>query len=257
MARRLKAMGAAKYQTDGHPVTSGPAFGVAVHEAALTEPLRWRKPRRVFVGSMTDVGHARVPWAFLARMFAVMALAEQHTFQVLTKRPGRVAGMLADPAFQADVHQHAAALAAARRPGRPTPAGVWPLPNVWVGTSIESDAYCRRADALRRAPASVRFLSLEPLLGPLPSLRLDGIGWVIVGGESGPRHRPVDPDWVRSLQLRCAAEGVPFFFKQWGGRRPTDGGRLLDGRTWDEMPDTATAPPTLPTMTMPTPEGNR
>lgn len=257
MARRLKAMGAAKYQRDGHPVTSGPGFGVTVHEDALTEPLRWRTPRRVFVGSMTDIGHARVPRPFLARVFAVMSLAPQHTFQVLTKRPWRLAAMLADPAFQADVHRHAAALAAARRPGRPAPAAVWPLPNVWVGTSIESDAYCRRADALRRAPAAVRFLSLEPLLGPLPSLDLSGIGWVIVGGESGTRPRLMDADWARALRDQCAQAGVPFFFKQWGGRRPTDGGRLLDGRTWDEMPATATAPPALPTMTTPTPEGNR
>ncbi|GAA4992780.1 DUF5131 family protein [Yinghuangia aomiensis] len=256
MARRLKAMGSAKYQTDGHPITSGPGFGIAVHEDALTEPLRWRKPRRVFVNSMSDLGHARVPRAFVARMFAVMALADRHTFQVLTKRPQRLAAMLADPAFQADVHQHAAALAAARWPGHPAPPMVWPLPHVWVGTSIESDAYCRRADALRRAPAALRFLSLEPLLGPLPSLDLDGIGWVIVGGESGPRHRPMDPGWARALRDRCVDAGVPFFFKQYGGLRLQDGRRLLDGRTWDEMPATTGAPSAFYPTTTPTPEGN-
>jgi len=232
LAGRLKAMGQAKYQTDGRPPTSGPGFGVAIHPQALAEPLRWQRPRLVFVNSMSDLFHARVPEAFIAQVFAVMAAADHHTYQVLTKRPARMARLLASEAFGARV---AAELRQLRRQRDGLALG-WPLPNVWLGVSIELDRYCWRADRLRQIPAAVRFLSCEPLLGPLPSLDLTGIGWVICGGESGSGHRPVEPAWVRDLRDRCVAAGVAFFFKQWGGRTPKAGGRLLDGLTWDQYP---------------------
>jgi protein gp37 len=189
---------------------------------------------------------------FVARTWAVMALARLHTFQVLTKRPRRLAVMLADPGFVRQV-----GVAATEIIGR-TPHGVWrmdmtgwttesgvedrvwmppwPLPNVWVGTSIESDEYTWRADELRRAPAAIRFLSLEPLAGPLPSLHLTSIDWVIVGGESGPDFRPLNMEWVRDLRDRCVSMRIPLFFKQAGGATSKAGGRQLDGRTWDEFP---------------------
>jgi protein gp37 len=229
LAARLKAMGQPKYQTDGDPRTSGPGFGVAMHEDVLAEPLRWRKPRVCFVDSMADIAHAKVPAAFIARVFATMAATPQHTYQVLTKRPGRMASLVASDAFAESVFEVAAERHAIA-------VLTWPLPNVWLGASIETDDYAWRADALRAAPATTRFLSLEPLLGPLPSLDLAGIDWVIVGGESGPGHRPVDPAWVRDLRDRCIRLGIPLFFKQWGGRTPKAGGRLLDGRTWDQLP---------------------
>lgn len=228
LAKRLKAMGSAKYQADGDPRTSGPGFGVASHAGALLEPLRWRSPRRVFVNSMSDIGHARIGDDFVARVFAVMTAARQHSFQVLTKRPRRLARLLAREEFVRRVGEQASELGG---------AGVtWPAPNVWVGTSIESDEYCWRADELRRVPAAVRFLSLEPLLGPLPSLDLTAIDWVIAGGESGPGHRLLDLAWVREIRDRCVGQGVALFFKQVGGRTPKAGGRLLDGRTWDQFP---------------------
>ncbi len=193
----------------GHPYEQG--FDLRLWPDRLDLPRSWKKPRIVFVNSMSDLFHERVPTEYVSRVFTVMADCRWHTFQVLTKRPGRMASVL--------------------RRIRPDP-----LPNVWLGTSIESDDYIWRADKVREAPAAVRFLSLEPLLGPLPSLSLKGIDWVIAGGESGPRHRPVDPAWVRDIRDQCCAEGIAFFFKQWGGRFPKAGGRLLDGRTWDEMP---------------------
>ena len=193
-----------------------------------------------------------------------MALARRHTFQVLTKRPKRLAAMLSDPGFAAEVGRHATDLIASRPWQRwqldlggqrlagdsglgggwtttPTRHGTlwsppWPLPNVWIGTSIESDEYCWRADEIRQAPAVTRFLSLEPLLGPLPGLDLAGIHWVIAGGESGRRHRMLDPAWVRDIRDQCVDQRIPFFFKQVGGLTPKAGGRLLDGRTWDEFP---------------------
>jgi protein gp37 len=193
----------------------------------------------------------------VARTWAVMALARRHTFQVLTKRPKRLATMLADPGF---VHQvgEAATEIISRTARGVWPMNMtggtledssgdriwippWPLPNTWVGTSIESDDYTWRADVLRQIPASTRFLSLEPLLGPLPSLDLTGIDWVIAGGESGPDHRPVDMAWAREIRDRCLASGVPFFFKQVGGSTPKAGGREVDGRTWDQYPATMTA----------------
>lgn len=239
LAKRLKAMGSAKYQNDGDPRTSGPGFGVTFHEDALTEPLRWRKPRLVFVNSMSDVAHARVSDVQIAKAFAVMALARRHTFQLLTKRPRRLARLLASETWRAQVGVEIARL----RPGgadmlreRVNEAPLFPLPNVWIGTSIELDEYCWRADELRRTPAAIRFLSLEPLLGPLPSLDLTEIDWVIVGGESGPSFRTLDLGWVRDIRDQCQGQGVALFFKQVGGASPKVGGRLLDGRTWDEFP---------------------
>jgi protein gp37 len=260
-------MGQAKYQADGDPRTSGPGFGITTHEDVLEEPLHWRTPRVVFVNSMSDIAHARVGGSFAARIWAVMALTRRHTFQVLTKRPKRLAAMLSDPSFAAKVAWHATGLIASQpwqrwqldlggqrlagdsglgtgwttvKTGSATTwIPPWPLPNVWVGTSIENDDYTWRADFLRRAPASTRFLSLEPLLGPLPSLDLTGIDWVIAGGESGPAHRPIDLTWVCDIRDRCIEQNVDFFFKQVGGPTPKSGGRQLDGRTWDQMPSLA------------------
>lgn len=185
---------------------------VVLHPERLGLPMTWRDPRLVFVNSMSDLFHELVPWDYIDRVFDVMEQAERHTFQVLTKRPERMKAL-----------------------ARPVP------PNVWLGTSIENDRWTVRADHLRETPRAIRFLSCEPLLGPLPSLDLTGIDWVIVGGESGVGHRPIDPAWVRDLRDRCNEAGVAFFFKQWGGRTPKSGGRVLDGRTWDEMPRTLAA----------------
>lgn len=209
LAKRLKAMGSAKYQTDGDPRTSGPGFGVAVHQDALDIPRRWRDPRIVFVNSMSDLFHARVPIDYVQRVFQVMADTPRHTYQVLTKRASRLAKI--------------------------APRLDWP-DNVWMGVSVEDDDHIDRIDQLRHVPAAVRFVSAEPLLGPLPDLDLRGIHWLIAGGESGQGCRLMDPAWVRSLRDQCVVAGTAFFFKQWGGRTPKAGGRLLDGRTWDEMP---------------------
>lgn len=233
LAKRLKAMRSAKYQADGDPRTSGPGFAVTVHEDALWEPLRWRKPRVVFVNSMSDLFHARVPDAFIASVFGVMAVTPQHTYQVLTKRPRRMRALLSSDAFRSCVD---AAVDAGNLWADSLDPVPWPLPNVWAGTSVENDDYTWRADCLRQTPAAVRFLSLEPLLGPLPGLNLDGIHWVIAGGESGPGHRMLDLAWIRDIRDRCASQNTAFFFKQVGGPTPKAGGRELDGRTWDEYP---------------------
>ncbi|WP_280491931.1 DUF5131 family protein [Nocardia asiatica] len=209
LAKRLKAMGAEKYQRDGDPRTSGPGFGVTVHPQALDVPRRWRAPRVVFVNSMSDLFHAQVPVGFIRDVFGVMRETPQHTYQVLTKRSLRLK-RLADKLD-------------------------WPA-NVWMGVSVENADHLARVDHLREVPATVRFLSCEPLLGPLDGLVLDGIGWVIAGGESGAGHRPLDVEWVRDIRDKCSCAGVPFFFKQWGGRTPKSLGRELDGRLWDGMP---------------------
>lgn len=209
LAKRLKAMGAEKYQHDGDPRTSGPGFAVRTHPASLGQPGRWRTPRTVFVNSMSDLFHAKVPTAFVHDVFAVMADTPQHTYQVLTKRPLRAA--------------------------RLTNQLRWPT-NVWLGVSIENMDVAHRVDHLRQIPAAVRFLSCEPLLGPLDGLNLEGIDWVIAGGESGQKHRPMDARWARGIRDTCLDSGTPFFFKQWGGRTPKSLGRDLDGRTWDQMP---------------------
>lgn len=209
LAKRLKAMGVEKYQLDGDPRTSGPGFGVSVHEAVLDHPYRWSGSRLVFVNSMSDLFHARVPTEFVRRVFQVMADTPQHTYQVLTKRPMRLRRLAETLAWS---------------------------PNIWVGVSVENAEVMKRIDDLRCIPAAVRFLSCEPLLGPLRNLDLSNIDWVIVGGESGPQHRPMRAEWVREIRDCCVAAGVPFFFKQWGGRTPKQGGRTLDGSTWDEIP---------------------
>jgi protein gp37 len=202
----------------GHPYEQG--FDVRLWPERLELPLRWRKPRRVFVNSMSDlfIGADQVPDAFVAEVFAVMALAARHTFQVLTKRPGRMASLLSQPQFAAAV-----GACVTRRTGQVAPRadwlvamGHWPLPNVWLGTSVELGKYAWRADRLRGVPAVVRFLSLEPLLGPLLSLDLTGIDWAIIGGESGHDARPMDLAWARSLVQQCREGGVAPFVKQLG-----------------------------------------
>jgi protein gp37 len=178
-------------------------------------PLRWKEPRRIFVNSMSDVFHAHFSVDQIRQVFDVMARATQHQFQVLTKRPERAARL------------------ASRLP--------WPE-NVWLGVSIESMAVAHRADALRKVEAvAIRFISAEPLLGPLDELNVDGIHWVIGGGESGIGFRACQPEWARGLRDLCLREGVAFFWKQWGGRTPKAGGRVLDGRTWEEYPVALTA----------------
>lgn len=214
LSRRLKAMGAEKYQQDGDPRTSGPGFGVSMHASALSQPLGWRSPRVVFVNSMSDLFHARVDVGFIRDVLDVMRATPQHTYQVLTKRAIR-ARRLSDQLE-------------------------WP-DNMWLGVSIENINVMHRVDELRRIPTAVRFLSCEPLLGDLEGLDLSGIDWVIAGGESGPNYRPVELSWVRSIRDRCLEAQVPFFFKQWGGRTPKARGRTLDGRLWDEMPQVAYA----------------
>lgn len=210
MAKRLKAMGSAHYQNDGDPRTSGPGFKLTTHEDdSVLAPLRWKKPRRVFVNSMSDLFHDDVPEQFIAKVFGIMALAPQHTYQILTKRPQRMARMLNGALFAGFASDWA---------GQEIP--VWPLPYVWLGTSIESDKYTFRADYLRKTPAAVRFISAEPLLGPLPSLNLTGIDWLIVGGESGPGARPMHPQWARDLRDQAHATDTAYFFKQWGAWAP-------------------------------------
>ena len=191
----------------GHPYEQG--FDLKLWPGRLEVPLRWRRPRMVFVNSMSDLFHEDVPDEFVARVFDVMVEASHHTFQVLTKRHERLVDL--------------------------APMLPWPE-NVWMGVSIENRRFVHRADYLREVPAAVRFISAEPLLGPLEGLDLTGIRWLIAGGESGPRHRPVREEWLTELRDRCEAEGVAYFFKQWGGPRSKSGGRALEGRTWDEMP---------------------
>ena len=191
----------------GHPYEQG--FDLRLWPERLDLPFRWKKPRRIFVNSISDLFHANVPDEFVRRVFDTMVRANWHVYQVLTKRPQRLARMAGDLP--------------------------WPR-HIWVGVSVESNEYAWRADFLRRVPAAVRFISAEPLIGPIDQLRLDGIHWLITGGESGPGHRPCDPAWVREARDRCVSEKVAYFHKQWGGRTSKVGGRKLDGRTWDEMP---------------------
>ncbi len=242
LAVRLKRMGAAAYQNDGDPRTSGPGFLLTLHPERLEVPMRWSRPRRVFVDSMSDLFHEAVPDRYLDEVFAVMALAGQHTFQLLTKRPDRMRAYTQSiaprgPRHDAFVRELAVRALASGR-GRDAATVPWPLPNVWLGTSVENQRWTSRIDELRQAPATVRFLSCEPLLGSLDDLDLRGIGWVIAGGESGPRFRQVKVDWIRGLRDQCARAGVAFLFKQWGGRTSKSGGRELDGRTHDDYPVT-------------------
>ena len=193
----------------GHPYQQG--FDLRLWPERLEVPLRWRRPRTIFMNSMSDLFHEEIPTEYIAKIFDVMQRAEWHVFQVLTKRPERLEALAEDLP--------------------------WP-PNVWMGVSIENRRFVHRADHLRRTPAQIKFISAEPLLGPLGRLDLSGIHWLIAGGESGPRHRPMKVEWARDLRDRCAEENVAFFFKQWGGIRSKTGGRVLDGRTWDELPAT-------------------
>ena len=200
MALRLKAMGQKNYAR---------GFELTLQESMLDLPLRWKRPRRIFVNSMSDMFHEAVPPSFIQRAFDVMRRADWHQFQILTKRSERLLEM------DADLN--------------------WPA-HVWMGVSVENARWLHRVDHLRRTHAAVKFLSLEPLLGPLGSLELHGIDWVIVGGESGPGARPMETAWVLDIRDQCQRAGVAFFFKQWGGVFKSRTGRHLNGRTWDEMP---------------------
>lgn len=207
MAKRLKAMGQPRYAN---------AFDLTLQEDLIERPLSWKKPRVIFVNSMSDLFHHNVPDHFIGRCFEVMNQADHHIFQVLTKRPERVS-QLANTINWSN--------------------------NIWMGTSVENEHYTKRVDILRDIPAQIRFLSVEPLLGPINRLDLDGIHWVIVGGESGAGARPMDGNWVREIRDTCTNRGVPFFFKQWGAygadgvrRTKKANGRELDGQTWSEMP---------------------
>jgi protein gp37 len=258
LAARLKGMGSAAYQRDGDPRTSGPGFALTTHADRLDQPIRWTRPRRIFVNSMSDLFHDQVPDEFIVEVFARMWWAPQHTFQVLTKRHGRMRSLV--PRIEDHLRRRESDL---KLLDCPTPL-TWPLPNVWLGVSVEDQ---QRADlripALLDTPAAVRWLSMEPLLGPVelcdcypggsnpqtyegPQVWCnihgrDRIDWVVVGGESGLASRPMQIDWARSLRDQCTAAEVPFFFKQWGGRTPKANGRELDDRTWDEYPAAADA----------------
>ena len=201
MAARLQAMGQNNYQN---------GFVVTCHPQMLDMPKRWKKPRLIFVNSMGDLFHEQVPLEFVQQCFAVISDTPQHTYQLLTKRSERLA-------------EFADALD-------------WSM-NLWMGVTVESQAEVKRIADLRRVPAAIRFLSIEPLLGPIEELDLSGIHWVIVGGESGPKARPMKEEWVMAIRDRCLQEDVPFFFKQWGGVRKKATGRMLEGRTWDAMPE--------------------
>lgn len=196
----------------GHPYEQG--FDLKLWPNRLEMPLRWRKPRRIFVNSMSDLFHRDVSDEYIMRVFEVMERADWHIFQVLTKRSRRLATL-----------------------GQTLP---W-KPHIWAGVSVESNRYSWRVDQLRQVPAHVRFISAEPLLGPLDEVNLEGIHWLISGGESGFGHRPCNPDWIRDLRDRCQAEEIAFFHKQWGGHTPKSGGRMIDGRTWDDLPNIPTA----------------
>jgi protein gp37 len=206
MARRLKTMGVANYRN---------GFRLTLQPQTLELPLRWVKPRMIFVNSMSDLFHEAIPLDYIRRIFDTMEQAHWHRFQVLTKRAERLVEL----------------------------AGQLPWPaNVWIGVSVENERYSPRIDLLRQIPAPVRFLSLEPLLGPFPNLDLTRIHWAIVGGESGPRARAVKREWVVQIRDQCIKQGVPFFFKQWGGVNKKEAGRLLDGTTWEQMPETRLFP---------------
>jgi len=216
MAARLQAMGMVKYA--GTTRKSGKRHvwtgRVNVDTVTLTAPLTWKKPQRIFVNSMSDLFQDQADETFIRRVWRIMGQASWHSFQVLTKRPERMLNILSKPDFPK-------------------------LPNVWLGTSVESDDYLDRIELLRRTPARVRFVSFEPLLGPILSPNLSGIHWAIVGGESGPRARPMQAWWVEQLHDACERHGVVFFFKQWGGRTKKRSGRVFKDRTWDDYPSAA------------------
>ena len=200
MSKRLQAMGQQHY-VDG--------FKVRTHKDVLSIPLKWKRSRTIFVNSMSDLFHEEVPESFISEVFQVICKSPQHTFQILTKRSKNL-----------------------RRLSHNLP---WPG-NVWMGVSVESKDYLSRIDDLRHTPAKIKFISFEPLLGRISNIDLSGIDWVIVGGESGPGARPMSASWVEDIRDQCLAFGIPFFFKQWGGFNKKKAGRLLDNRTWDDMP---------------------
>ena len=200
MAERLQVMGQENYRH---------GFRLTLQPHMLDQPLHWKRPQTIFVNSMSDLFHKDVPLDYIQRVFDIMRNAHWHRFQVLTKRSARLAEL--DPKLE------------------------W-APNIWMGVSVESEKYRSRIDDLRATRALIKFLSLEPLLGPLHNLDLRGIDWAIVGGESGPKARPMDPAWAIDLRDQCRRAKLPFFFKQWGGKNKKQAGRVLDGRTWDEMP---------------------
>lgn len=206
MASRLQAMGQPNYHN---------GFDLTLHENALDLPLQWKKPQTIFVNSMSDLFHKAVPLDFILKTFDVMCRANWHRYQILTKRSDRLLEL--------------------------SPKLRW-MSHIWMGVSVESLGYAFRIEHLRKTRAMIKFLSLEPLLGPLPGLNLERIDWVIVGGESGPRARPMDPAWVLEIRDQCQNANVRFFFKQWGGTRKKKSGRELEGRTWDEMPAQVAAP---------------
>jgi protein gp37 len=223
MAKRLAAMARADVGSGRNPgrkanyATVVNAKGrwnghVYLDQQAIDEPLSWRLPRIIFVNSMSDLFHRQVPTAFIQSVFRVMNHCPQHTFQILTKRPERTAKLSSEL--------------------------IW-TPNIWMGTSVEDRSVTYRVGSLHNTGAAVKFLSIEPLLGPMPDLDLAGVDWVIVGGESGPGARPIQENWVRQIRDACLKHEVPFFFKQWGGTNKKRNGRLLDGRTWDEMPQSS------------------
>lgn len=213
MAARLEAMGVEKYEgltrkSGGRAKWTGK---IRLDEASLAIPGTWRKPRKVFVNSMSDLFHPDVPIEFISRVWAAMAECDRHVFQILTKRPGRMAEVLNLPSFRV-------------------------LSNVWLGASVENNAVVARIDDLRRVPAAIRFVSLEPLIGSVSEADLTDIHWAIVGGESGPKARPMDPLWVDEIKDLCDETGAAFFFKQWGGVNKKQTGRIFRGRTWDQFP---------------------
>ena len=213
MAARLEAMGVAKYE--GLTRKSGNRYvwtgKVRLDEDSLSSPLKWRKPRKIFVNSMSDLFHPDVPAEFVARVWDVMERTPHHTYQILTKRPERMREVI-------------------------TTLGLRALEHVWLGTSVEDAAVLSRLDDLRETPAIVRFVSFEPLIGSVAGANLENIHWAIVGGESGPRARPIDEEWVDEIRLNCLTSGTAFFFKQWGGKNKKAAGRTYLGQTWDELP---------------------
>jgi protein gp37 len=213
MAARLEAMGVDKYR--GLTRKSGRKYvwtgKISCDQTALDAPRSWAKPRRIFVNSMSDLFHEEVPATFVAQVWTVMAETPRHTYQILTKRPDRMLDVIVNQSLPL-------------------------LPNVWLGTSVEDDHVLDRIDILRRVPAVVRFISFEPLIGSVAGANLDEIKWVIVGGESGPRARPMQPEWVDEIEILCQSTGAKFFFKQWGGKNKKATGRRYRGRLWDDMP---------------------
>jgi protein gp37 len=213
LAARLDAMGQPKYEgltrkSGNRVVWTGK---IRLDHKSLDVPKSWSKPRKVFVNSMSDLFHTDVPANYIARVWSTMRATPRHTYQILTKRPDRMAEILSQPEFEV-------------------------LPNVWLGTSVEDGRVLSRLDDIRKVPAKIRFVSLEPLIGSVATGDLTSIDWAIVGGESGPRARPMNPQWVAEIEAMCRLSGTAFFFKQWGGKNKKAAGRLLNGRTYDEMP---------------------